>query len=204
MSQRLRAQASPLSHRLPTSLNMLSLFQCCEKPFFAITPDTIGERSGPGYLQSTPVILRVRCPHCNEKAEARLAASSTIAYSSPSIDSGIRLLREPHGALLDPIQLTPSRLVEIQAEEYGSLSRAWNLITALSAASNASRSREPDELSIRETANLLSAARPDLHHQYMASARHCSIANISLDDPTCNWSQVAMRARRTPAIDGRI
>ena len=164
----------------------------------------MGHRTGPGYYQSTPVILRVRCPHCEEKAEVRLAASSMIAYSSPVTDSGIRLLREPHGALLEPIQLTPRRLVEMPAEDYGVLSRAWELITALSAASNATRSLKPGEYSVRETSALLSAVHPDLQQQYAAGAQHCSIANVSLSEPTCNWPKVDMRVKRTPAIDGRI
>ena len=100
----------------PPPKKMLSLFQCCGNQFFAVSPEALGHRSGPGYQHSTPVILRVRCPHCEEKAEVRLAAPSMIAYSSPATDSGIRLLREPHGALLEPIQLTPRRLVELQAE----------------------------------------------------------------------------------------
>ena len=183
---------------------MLSLFQCCDKPFFAVSPEAVGHRTGPGYLQSTPVILRVRCPHCEAKAEVRLAAPSMIAYSSSGTDSGIRLLREPHGALLEPIQLTPLRLVELPAEGNAVLSRAWELITALSAASNATRSLKPGEFSVRETSALLSAVHTDLQHQYAAGAQHCCIANISLSEPTCNWLKVDMRAKRTPAIDGRI
>ena len=100
-------------------------------------------------------MLRVRCPYCDQKAAVRLAAPSMVAYSSPATDSGIRLLREPHAARLIPIQLTSGRLVELPLEDVSSLSRAWDLVTALSAAANATRTLQPGELSVTETSVLL-------------------------------------------------
>ena len=120
------------------------------------------------------------------------------------MDSGIRLLREPHGALLEPIKLIPRRLVEIPVEDHEALSRAWELIAALSAAFNATRSQKPGEYSVTEMTTLLSSAQPDLQLQYAAGAQHCSIAYVSLTEPRCNWQKVGMSMKRTPAIDGRI
>ena len=184
---------------------MLALFQCCDKPFFAVSQESVGLRFGSGYQQSTPIVLRVRCPHCNQKAEARLAAPSVLAYSSPATHSGIRLLREPHGARLFPIQLTSGRLVELPMEDVSSLSRAWDLVTALSAASNATgRTLHPGELTVTDTSALLSHLHPDLRVQLASAAEHCGIANASLSEPTCNWECVRMKWKRTPEIDGRI
>ena len=184
---------------------MLALFQCCANPFFAVSQESGGLRFGSGYQQSTPIVLRVRCPHCNQKAEARLAAPCLLAYRSPAIHSGIRLLREPHGARLFPIQLTSGRLVELPMEDVSSLSRAWDLITVLSAASNATgRTLQPGELSVTDTSALLTYLHPDLQTQLASTAEHCGIANTSLSEPTCNWPTVRMKWKRTPEIDGRI
>ena len=177
---------------------MLALFQCCANPFFAVSKETDGLRYGPGFRQPKPTILRLRCPHCSQRAEARLASPCVLAHTSPTIQAGTRLLREPHGARLSPIQLTSGRRGEVPTEGGFPLSRAWDLVTALSAASSASHLSRPGDLSPELSAAVIAYHHPDLQAQVRAAAFHCSVANGSLHSPTCRWEIVRMAWKHAP------
>ena len=177
---------------------MLALFQCCAKPFFAASQESTGLRGGPGFRQPHPIILCVRCPHCSQRAEALLAPPCVLAHNSPTIQAGIRLLREPHGALLSPIHLSSGRRIQVPIEGDSPLTRAWDLVIALSAAANASSAPRRDELSLEATSAILIGLNPELRSQVGSATAHCEQANAPKVAPTCNWEQVRLSWKRSP------
>jgi hypothetical protein len=178
---------------------MLALFQCCGNPFLGAAQQPSGAALGPGFRQHTPIVLRVRCPRCSRLAEARLGAPCTIAHILPSTSLGILRLRKPHGALLSPLQLTPDRRTESPAEDDQTLGRAWNLATALSAASTAPLPSRPGELSPELSAAAIGLYHPTLQAQARSAALHCSLADGPLRSPACSWVSVPMAWKLAPS-----
>ena len=177
---------------------MLALFQCCGKPFFGTASQPSGVPGGPGFTQSIPIALRVRCPKCSRLAEARLDAPCTIAHILPSVREGMLALRGPHGGLLNPLQLTPDRRTEFPVEDDQILCRAWDLTVALTAASTAALPPRPGDLSPELTSAVIGHAYPDLQSRARSAAIHCSYANSSLEQPTCNWEPAPMAWKLAP------
>ena len=182
---------------------MLALFQRCGKPSFGTTPQPSGVPGGPGFTQSIPIVLRVRCPKCSRLAEARLDAPCTIAHILPSTREGMLSLRGPHGGLLQPLLLTPDRRTEFPVEDDQILCRAWDLTTALTAASTAALPSRPGDLSPEISSAVIGHYHPDLQAHARFAARHCSFANASLEYPTCNWEIVRMAWKLAPAPSER-
>ena len=177
---------------------MLALFQRCGKPFFGTTPQPSGVPGGPGFIQSIPIVLRVRCPTCSRLAEARLDAPCTIAHILPSTRGGILSLRGLPSGLLQPLLLTPDRRAEFPIEDDQILCRAWDLTMALTAASAAALPSRPGDLSPELSSAVIGHYHPDLQARARSAALHCSYANSSLELPTCNWEPVPMAWKRAP------
>jgi len=177
---------------------MLALFQCCGKPFFGTALQLSGVPGGPGFNQSIPVVLRVRCPKCSRLAEARLDAPCTIAHILPSTREGMHSLRGPHGGLLQPLLLTPDRRTEFPVEDDQILCRAWDLTMALTAASTAALPSRPGDLSPELSSVVIGHYHPDLQARARSAALHCSYANSSLELPMCNREPVPMAWTRAP------
>ena len=126
-------------------------------------------------------------------------APCTIAHILPSTYKGLRSLREPHGVTLLPVQVTPGRRTAVPVEDEQTLCRAWHLVSALAAAATAGQPARPDELSPELTSVVIGHYHPDLYPRSIAAARHCALANSSLDTPSCNWEIVRMAWELAPA-----
>ena len=181
---------------------MLALFKCCDNPFFGASQQTSGISRGPGFFQCIPIVLRVRCPSCSQVAEVRLDSPCTIAHILPSTRAGLLSLREPHGATLIPIQVTPGRRTEIPVEDEQTLCRAWHIISAFSTASTAALTPRPGDLSPELTSVIIDHYHPDLYPRAISAAHHCALANSSLESPTCNWETVRMAWKLAPTPTG--
>jgi hypothetical protein len=178
---------------------MLALFKCCDNPFFGAAKHTNGISRGPGFWQNMPIVLRVRCPRCSQLSEARLDSPCIIAHILPSTREGLLSLREPHGATLEPVQVTPGRRTEIPVEDEQTLCRAWHIISAISTASSAGLPPRPGDLSPELSALIIGHYQPDIYPRALAASRHCALANSSLESPPCNWEIVRMAWKLAPA-----
>ena len=87
-------------------------------------------------------------------------------------------------------------------DEDQTLCRAWDLVTATSAAASASSPSRPGDLSPELSAAIIAQHHPDLQAQVRAAAFHCSIANESLNSPTCSWEVVRMAWKLAPIVSG--
>ena len=174
---------------------MLALFKCCDNPFFGAAKQTSGISRGPGFFQHMPIVLRVRCPCCSQVSEVRLDSPCTIAHILPSTREGLLSLREPHGATLAPIQVSPGRRAEIPVEDEQTLCRAWHIISAFSTASTAGLPPRPGDLSPELSSVIIGHYQPDLYPRALAAAHHCALANSSLDSSSLTSVDHAYRAR---------
>ena len=133
-------------------------------------------------------------------AEARLDAPCTLAHNREgSTLQGMLRLREPHGALLLPLQITPGRRIELPVEEDPTLYRALEMVSAFEAARTASCRSRPGDLSPELTAVFIGLYLPDLQAHALRAAQHCSYANLSLESPFCDWEVVRMAWKLAPA-----
>ena len=178
---------------------MLALFKCCHNPFFGASKHTNGISSGPGFLQNAPIVLRIRCPMCARVSEARLDSPCTIAHILSSTHDGLLRLRQPHGATLEPIQVTPGRRTEIPVEDEQTLCRAWHIGSAISTANSAGLPPRPGDLSPELSAFIMGHYQPDLYPRALSAASHCALANSSIESPLCNWEIVRMAWKLAPA-----
>ena len=92
--------------------------------------------------------------------------------------------------------------MELPEEDDSTLNRAWDMVTALSAASTASSSTRSGDLSPELSAAIIAQQHPELQAQILAAAAHCDLANRSLGSPTCNWEQVRVAWKYAPNATG--
>jgi hypothetical protein len=74
------------------------------------------------------------------------------------------------------------------------------LTVAFSSAPTAALPSRPGDLSPELTSAVIGHYHPDLQSRARSAAIHCSVANSSLEHPTCNWEIVRMAWKLAPPL----